>query len=406
VRTTRWMVIAAIGASGALVASGCGSSGNNSAAKASGTVTVGFIGDLTGPAAPDQGIPQINGVKAAVQYLTSSGQIADGMTYKVVTRDSHGDPNVAAASARELTASGKVVAVIGGGSTEQEQAMQSTFARQKVVNFTSVEGTPFIDQLGIGKKYPWVFQVSETATGVVDPLLSYLSAGGKTVGELYPDSAYGQTQHAEAVKLAGTKGIKLVSKSAPPTATSYTAQLEALKGAGADGLLIWLFGPAASATMNELQQLGWAPKVAGPLGIDNTAVSGSMAKDVAGQAAAGPIPNTFLSNSGTDQLAEPALQFYENYSKLANDQAVNGRTITGTYGFDAMLLLNAAIKATKSTDPTKVRDYLDSGASIKTARGTYVYGPTKRAGVLGPEQFGVVALATPCSGGSACRKLG
>lgn len=401
-------LLVAVGASCAALIAGCGGSSDtaskeSSGGGASGTVTIGFIGDLTGPAAPDQGIPQLNGIKAAISYLNSSGQKAKNVTYKVVTRDAHSDANVAAASARELASGGKVTAIMGGGDDAQEQAMQSTINRQKVLNFTPVEAAAFLDELGSSKANPWVFQVSESPEQVVEPLVRYLSAGGKTIGEIYPDYGYGQTQNAETKKIAQSLGAKVLTESAPATATSFTAQLQKLKSAGADNLLIWLFGPAATGAMQNLQQLGWSPSVAGPLGIDNTTVIGAMSKSVASRAATGPFPNTFLSDSGNEKLTEPALQFYENYSKLAGDKAINGRTIVGSYGFDEVLLLNAAIKATNSSDPTKLRDYLASGAAISGARGTYRFGADKRFGVLG-DQFGIVALGTPCSGGSKCKK--
>jgi branched-chain amino acid transport system substrate-binding protein len=369
-------------------------------------VQVGFVGDLTGPAAAGQGIPQLQGAQQAIAYLESSGQIAKGVTYKLVTRDSHSDANVAAASARELTSGGKSVAIIAGGSTEEEQAMQTTIARAKVLNFTAVQGAPFIDQLGTGQKYPWVYQTSENGTQAVDPFVKYLAPTGKeTIGELYPDYAYGQTQHAQMQKAATAAGVKLISQSAPATATSFTAQLRKLKAAGADGLVIWLFGGAASAVMTELQQLNWTPSVAGPLGIDNASVTQAMGSGVAAKAVAGPFPTTFLSATGKDPLAEPALSMYQGYAKVSKEPQLNGGTVVASYGFDAMMLLNGAIKATNSTDPTKLRTYLDSGASIKGSRGNYVFGPQKRAAVLG-DQLGLVGVATPCSGGVTCKQLG
>jgi branched-chain amino acid transport system substrate-binding protein len=399
-----------------LVMAGCGSSNDTSSTSTSsggggkkpavsGTVKIGFIGDLTGPAAPDQGVPQLAGAKAAIAYLKSSGEGVPGVTYSLVTRDAHSDANVAASSARELTQSGGLAAIVGGGSTEQEQAMMGTINRAKVLNFTSVEGEPFINQLGTDKQYPWVFQVSETPQQVVEPLVDYLTANGeKKIAQIFTDISYGQTQSSITEKYAKSKGIGVSTQSAPITATDFTAQLQKLKASGATSLMIWSFGPAVAQMMTELKQIGWAPKVTGPLGTANTTVTGAMASGVAAAAAAGPVPNTLLGSTG-EKLAQPALGFYEGYSKEAGSAEVNGRTVVGMYGFDAIMLVNAAIKATNSTDPTALRDYLDSGKPVVGARGSYVYGPSKRAGVVPTADYGVIATATPCSGGNKCKGL-
>jgi branched-chain amino acid transport system substrate-binding protein len=398
-----------------LAVAGCGGSDDKSSTSSasggggksavSGTVKLGFIGDLTGPSAPDQGVPQLAGAKAAIEYLKSSGEGVPGVTYSLVTRDAHSDANVAASSARELTQSGGLAAILGGGSTEQEQAMMGTINRAKVLNFTSVEGEPFIDQLGIGKPNPWVYQVSETPQQVVEPLVNYLTSNGETkLAQFYSDISYGQTQSSITEKYAKSKGIAVTTQSAAITATDFTAQLEKLKASGATSLIIWSFGPAVAQIMTELKQIDWAPKVAGPLGTANSTITDAMAPDIAAGAAAGPVPTTLLGST-SEKLSQPTLGFYEGYSKQAKTQEVNGRTIVGMYGFDAVMLVNAAIKATNSTDPTALRDYLDSGKPIQGARGTYVFGPDKRAGVVPTDGYGTIATASPCSGGNKCKGL-
>jgi branched-chain amino acid transport system substrate-binding protein len=382
-----------------------GGGGGGEQSALSGTIQVGFIGDLTGPAAPEQGIPQLNGARAAIKYLESSGEIAEGISYEIVTRDAHSDPNVAASSVRELTQSDDLVAILGGGSTEQEQAMMGTINRAGVLNFTSVQGRPFIDELGAENKYPWVYQVSETPEQVVQPLMDYLTSDGEdTVAELYVDIAYGQTQHGVSEKLAQEAGVELVSQSAQVTATTFTAQLEKLKASGAQSLLLWTFGASAAQVMKELKQIGWSPKVGGPLGIANTTVGGAMDAAIADKAAASPVPATFLG-AESEQLEGPTKGFYDDYSAEAKDDEVNGRMMVGAYGFDAMILLNQAIKETSSKDPEKLREYLDSGAEIPGARGTYVFGGDSRVGTVPGEDYGALAIGSPCSGGTRCKGL-
>lgn len=396
------MAAALVATTAVVLASACGGGGGGNDTGDSGgprTVKIGFIGSLTGPAAALQGTPQLNGLKAGIAYLEAQGAIPEGITYEIVERDAATDASLASAAARELARDRDMIAIVAGGGTEQTQAMQGPLAQAKLPTFTANEGKEFLAEIGEGRSYPWVFATSADPSLGVDPAVDAMVEQGVTkLGVLYPDYAYGQTMAALAEEAAKRNNIEVMVKSAAATATSYTAQLQELKAWGAQGLAISIFGAQAATAMSELQQIDWAPIVTGPLGIIDQAVIDSMSPEVAEKAIASPVPQGFL---GSGELEGVVKGFYEHYSKVAGTEVIDGRTFVGTYGFDAMLLINAALTANPQATGEDLKAWLDAGNAVEGARGRYVFGPQKRTNVLG-DQYGIIIVGKPCGGGAKC----
>ena len=315
-------------------------------------------------------------------------------------------PNRAAAAkaaARELARDRDIIAIVAGGGTEQTQAMQQPLAQAKIPTFTANEGKEFLAEIGEGKTYPWIFATSADPSLGVDPAIDAMVEQGVTkLGVLYPDYAYGQTMAALAEAAAKRLNIEVMVKSAAANAASYSAQLQELKAWGAQGLAISIFGAQAATAMSELQQIDWAPIVTGPLGIIDQAVIESMSPEVAQKAIASPVPQGFL---GTGPLEGVVKGFYDHYSTIASTNVIDGRTFVGTYGFDAMLLINAALTANPKATGEDLKAWLDEGHEVTASRGTYSFGPQKRTNVLG-DQYGIIVVGVPCGGGTKCAEYG
>ena len=396
---------AAIAATTAMaLASACsGGDSTNDSGGETRTVKIGFIGSLTGPAASLQGTPQLNGLKAGIAYLQAEGAIPEGITYEIVERDAATDASLASAAARELARDRDIIAIVAGGGTEQTQAMQQPLAQAKIPTFTANEGKEFLAEIGEGKTYPWIFATSADPSLGVDPAIDAMVEQGVTkLGVLYPDYAYGQTMAALAEAAAKRLNIEVMVKSAAANAASYSAQLQELKAWGAQGLAISIFGAQAATAMSELQQIDWAPIVTGPLGIIDQAVIESMSPEGAQKAIASPVPQGFL---GTGPLEGVVKGFYDHYSTIASTNVIDGRTFVGTYGFDAMLLINAALTANPKATGEDLKAWLDEGHEVTASRGTYSFGPQKRTNVLG-DQYGIIVVGVPCGGGTKCAEYG
>jgi branched-chain amino acid transport system substrate-binding protein len=365
---------------------------------------VGFVGVLSGPAGAIVGQPQLEGAEAAIQFLQDSGLAAPGVEYELLVRDDRGDPNVAASVTRELIDAG-VVAVIGGGTSDTQLAMLPIVNEAEILDITTVGSTAIWDNAGIGAEHPWAFQVGESVEASVIPHVAYLSGDGAeaSIAELSVAIAYGISQSEASARAAQEVGVEIISRDFPPTATSFTAQLRELQDSGAPGLLVWAFGPSAVQIVNDLKQIGWAPRIAGPLGLAEQSVIDAMGELAAG-AAAGPVPNTFLADEEGAELSGLASEFYSRYTDISGTQGVDARTLVAAFGFDHMMVLNAAVAEAGSSDPAALRDALDSGMEIDGARGTYRFAPDQRQGLPDPADYGLARIDMPCTNGTCVRQ--
>jgi ABC-type branched-subunit amino acid transport system substrate-binding protein len=119
--------------SGALVVAACGSTagGTTSSSGGSGPIVMSMVGPLTGASA-SQGIPILEGSKAAAKYINDHGGIL-GRTLQMDQVDTVGDPaDAVPAVNKEIPASSPVAFI--GPITLEIKALQPIFDRNKIVD--------------------------------------------------------------------------------------------------------------------------------------------------------------------------------------------------------------------------------------------------------------------------------
>jgi ABC-type branched-subunit amino acid transport system substrate-binding protein len=168
--------------------------------------------------------------------------------------------------------------------------------------------------------------------------------------------------------------LKVTRQSFPTGAASVVSQLTKLKQAGATSLLAWTYGPDLVAVMQSLDRMGWYPYVVGPLGVGDPSVVAAIPAKLKGKVIAGGIATSQVGASPDESATGLNKTFFNLYSKHAGANDYNGLSTVASYTFDWAVILAAAIKATGSTDPTKLRDWLTAGHSIDTAEGVQQFG--------------------------------
>ncbi|MEI6986394.1 MAG: ABC transporter substrate-binding protein, partial [Rhodospirillaceae bacterium] len=129
-----------------------------------------------------------------------------------------------------------------------------------------------------------------------------------------------------------------------------SAQLLRAKASGAQAVLIWGIGPELAAVANDMAKIGF--KV--PL-IGGWTLSMSNFINNAGANGDGALmPQTFIE----EPVTKAAASFIEAYHK-AYAVARIPSPVSAAQGYDAVLLLAAAVKQAGSTDPQKIRDALE-----------------------------------------------
>ena len=379
----------------ALTVSACGGDSGSDSGSGSTTITIGFVGALTGPLAPS-GQVALSGLQAGAGYVQTT---MSGTKIEIKQKDTKGEPTAAVAATRELVQD-KVSAI--WFTTEAFPPVQDYLNTAKVPGATAGGIGAVLKDVGDSKKYRYAFSTGSGTAGEtsVVPLLQYAASAGDTVAMLDDSSAFGtaQSELTQSIQKSQFPNVKIVRESFPSTANDVTAQLTKLRDSGAKSLIVWSYGAPLVATMSSLNKLGWNPQMSGVLGIGDPAVAELIPAGMKTTLAAGPMAKTFLSSSEGASPSGITAEFVKLYLKARNKDAFNALDTVGAMSFDWTLLVAQAAQKGKSTEPDDIKKQLVSSGDFQGANGKYVFGPDKRIG-LDADQLGVYVPAKPCTKG-------
>ncbi len=367
------------------------------------SITIGFVGSLTGPLAAS-GINSLAGLKAGAEYAES---IHEGLTVEVVERDTAGEATAAVAQTRELAQAG-VTAIFF--TTEAFPAVQGVLNQVKIPGATSGGIAAVLADVGDSRLYKYAFSTGAGNAGptAIIPLLDYVAEFGDKIGVIDDASAFATAQADSTAKIvaADYPDLEVVRASFPASSTDATAQLGALRDAGVDAVIGWPYGTPAVTMMSGFDKLGWYPPMAGTLGLGTPAIVEVIPDELAETLAAGPMARTFLepAEEGSPE-ADLHAAFVESYLAALDKDAFGPLDTVGANSFDwAVLIVQAAVDQ-GTTDGDAIKQYLTSGAEFVGANGVYVFGPDKRIGI-DAEYLELYSPTSPCTADGFCSLVG
>jgi branched-chain amino acid transport system substrate-binding protein len=378
-----------------LALSACGKEDAPATPDAVSTITIGFVGALTGPLAPSGQVALV-GVQAGAQYVQAH---YPNTKIEIKQQDTKGEPTAAVAATRELVQEG-VTAI--WFTTDAFPPVQDYLNQVKVPGATAGGIGAVLADVGDSKKYKYAFSTGAGTSGdtSVVPLLKYAASAGNTVAMLDDSSAFGTAQSERTLSIAKSQfpSVNIVRETFPSTATDVTAQLSKLKDSGAKSLIVWSYGAPLVATMSSLNKIGWNPQMSGVLGIGDPAVSELIPAGMKTTLAAGPIAKTFVSATEGATPSGIAADFVQLYLKARNKDTFNALDTVGAMSFDWVLLVVQASQKAKSVEPDAIKSQLVAQGTFEGANGKYVFGPDKRIG-LDADQLSVFVPAKSCAKG-------
>jgi branched-chain amino acid transport system substrate-binding protein len=393
---------AAIAATGVVALAGCGGSSSattgSASAKAPSSITIGFVGSLTGPLA-SSGVNALAGLKAGAAYAESQHK---GLTINVVSRDTGGSATTAVALTREL-AQQKVASIYY--TTEAFAPAQTVLNQLKIPGDTAGGIGPILDKVGDSKLYKYAFSTGAGTSGdtSIVPIVQYAAKFGNKIGMLDDSTAFNTSQKdaTEAIVKKQFPKVTLVSQSFPSTASDATAQLQALKDQGVDSLILWSYGAPAVTAMSSLEKLGWNPPMAGELGIGAKATVGLIPAGMKATMGAGPMAKTYGSTGpSTAPTNKITADFVTSYLKSLNRTGdFTALDQVGAISYDWAIIVADAVEKAGSADGDAIKKVLTSGENFQGANGTYKFGPDARIGI-GADQLVLFRPAEPCAQGT------
>lgn len=387
--------VTALVAVGALTTglSACG--GSDSAGADADTVTIGFVGALTGPLAAS-GKNSLAGLKAGAEYAEKKF----GVTVEIKQRDTKGEPTAAVAATRALAQDGVTAMYF---TTEAFPAVQDVLNQVKVPGDTAGGIGSILDEVGDSKRYKYAFSTGAGTAGPtsIRPVLEQAKANGGRIGMLSVGSAYGTAQEEQTLELAESDfpELDIATEQFPETATDVTAQLNKLKDAGAETVIVWGYGAPLVAVLNGFAKTGWAPPtISAGLASGESGARDLIPDSMKETLIAGPLAAGFVAETEGQKPQGAAAAFEEIY--MADQEGeFDALDTVGAISFDWAVIVAQAVDAAGSNDPQKVKDKLVDGTEFEGANGTYRFGPDTRIGI-GLDDLSMFVPAVPCDAGT------
>lgn len=333
---------------------------SSAAAYAAKPIVVGASISETGPLAVDAAY-HLKGIQLAIADANAHG---GWLGRKLVLKyyDDQSSPGTAVRLYTRLITDDKADLFVGPYSSGISQAVAPLM--NKYEKATPMPGASLPAIFSGSNK--WAFQLLPPATGYLDGMLPLMkSHGAHKVAILQAQLSFtlacGQARLEQAKKL-GMDVVYSTTYAMPPPDFSSIAL--AIKAANPDGVIVCSYYPDAVGLAQALHRIGYAPKFFGEtIGpAEDQFIS-----------ALGPITNRIISNTSWWPSLKTAdnAGFIERYKAMFHEEP--DYHVAATYS--AMEVLGAAVKATKSLDQAKLRDWMATH-EVPTVEGTYKAGPT------------------------------
>jgi branched-chain amino acid transport system substrate-binding protein len=361
-RMFTWKVAASAVVAVVLVAALPIAASARSTRRSASTILIGSIAGTTG-AYGSTGVAMVNGAKLAVADLNAKGG-ALGKKFSLQSYNDQASATLSSQLYQKLVSAG-AVAVAGSGDTGP--ATSAMAQRLHIPNIGAVDDAGITIYPNGPSKPPfewvWSWGLNTFAWGAIDAHYAQQHCTGLAV--LHDPSTYGGGGEA-AIKLAyagSSKKIVLDDSISEDWSTGATVgltnEINKIKSAGADCVVVWLTPQDTARFMQTLKTSGVKLTVLGNDEINADPTFSSLAKS-AGDGAIGA--------SLTTQLHPTAA--LTSFMKRYKAQFHIAATPFAVANYDAVTMLGQVIKKAGSTDPTKLKEGLDSVKNFHGLQGT------------------------------------
>ena len=324
------------------------------AAQAADGYHIGVTGAFTGGSS-SLGFPMREGIRFATEQINAGGGIA-GKQIILVERDDEAKPTRGIEIAQELVNVQKVCAVIGFSNTGVALASHRVYQEAKTPAMVAVSaGTALTRQFQKPEfSENYVFRNSQNDESQVVMLVREAldRRQKKKIAILADSTNYGQLGREDLERELSKRGVTPVSiQKFNVKDVDMTSQLLRSQQAGADILIVYGIGPELAQIANGIEKLAWKVPMIGGV----TLAMGNFIQNAGANAEGASMPVSFID----EPITARRKQFVEAYNKKMNVAAMPSPGFVAQ-GYDAMLLLTAAIKQASQCDGKKIKDALET----------------------------------------------
>jgi branched-chain amino acid transport system substrate-binding protein len=339
-------------------------------------VKIGLNLEMTGAQAVF-GQRALEGVRLAAGEINDAGGLF-GRQIELVVRNNAGLATEAARASAALINEDKVVAIVGCITSTNTLGAALTAERYRIPLLTPSATNPRVTVPQQGQRREYVFRAAfiDPYQGKVMSRFAADSLNAKTAAILTDASSEYSKQLARefADHFAAMGGTVIAREIYYQKDANYSVQLMRIHNLNPDVLFVPGYYQEVGLIIRQAREMGITVPILGADGWDSPKIVGIAGPDA--------LKNTYFSNHFTPQDQAPVpKKFVAAYSKKYGKQP----DALAALGYDAVLLLAAAVKKAGSIQPEKIRAALES-VEIEGATGKITFdafhNPDKTAVVM------------------------
>ncbi len=319
-------------------------------------IKIGYNADQSATGAAELGLAGRYGFEAAIEDLNAQGGIL-GRKVVGVIRDDAGAPPKSIQNMNELIDNEKVAAVIGPTNSGNALAWLHIPQQKKVPVISHVATASDMTTRYAKEPQNYIFRVSMVDREQLALLTAYAVKASKTkkVAIIADTTGYGQAATKDLQEILALHGVTPVGiEKFGPKDTDMTSQLAKLKAAGADMVLSGSLGDATAQVLKSMEKMDYYPGLLSTWSSINTPLL-----NIAGPKLA---EKTIFAASTTEDANERAVALNKRLiAKYPNMPAF----VSAAQGYDAVMLIAAAIKQADGTDGPKLQQALENLGKVQ-----------------------------------------
>ncbi|WP_100959256.1 ABC transporter substrate-binding protein [Bosea sp. FBZP-16] len=319
-------------------------------------IKIGYNADQSASGAAELGLSGLYGFQAAIDDLNAQGGVL-GRKVVGVVRDDAGAPPKSIQNMNELIDNEKVAAVVGPTNSGNALAWLHIPQQKKVPVISHVATATDITARYAKEPQNYIFRVSMVDREQLALLAAYAvkASKNKNIAIIADTTGYGQAATKDLQEILTLHGIKPVGiEKFGPKDTDMTSQLAKLKAAGADMIITGSLADATAQVLKSMEKMDYYPGLLSTWGSINTPLV-----NIAGPKLA---EKTIFAASTTEDASDRAAALHKRLvAKHPNMPAF----VSAAQGYDAVMLIAAAINQAGGTDGPKLQAALENLGAVQ-----------------------------------------
>lgn len=339
---------------------------------ADGTIKVGAIFSITGPASY-LGAPEAKTTEMLVEKMNAAGGM-DGRKIQLIMKDSGSKPETALSLAKQLIDEEEVLAIIGPSTSGETMAIKNVCQEGKTILISCAAAEAITSPVS-----SYVFKVAPKDSDAARWIFKTMQAKGlTTIGVISSNDGFGAAGKGQVEKLAPEYGIKVaISEVYDKQETDLTGVLTKLKGANVQAVLNWSIVPAQALVAKNMKQIGLDVPLFQSHGFGNIKYAQAGGEAVNGTLL--PCGRILVAQTLPDNHPQKAalMAYKTDYEGKFKEDA----STFGGHPYDALLVLSEAVKQARSAEPEKVRAALENLKGVVGTAGVFNFSPQDHNGL-------------------------